>query len=192
MKSRMMVGMLLVVPVFLVLTVTAFASGGDEASPWTASKLIGRVINTIALLALLYYFVKTPIVKFFGERKEQIQKDLEEAKEQRDKAERTIAEYRVKIASMEQELEKMRAELKQAAEVESEKVVANADRMAVAMIEAAKVTADQEVRKAKIDLKNEAVELAVEMAEALIREKIGKDDRKRIVADYLVKVGGMK
>lgn len=86
----------------------------------------------------------------------------------------------------------MRDELRKAAGVESEKVVANADRMAASMVESAKVAADQEVRKAKMILKNEAVGLAVELAESLIREKINEDDRKRIVEEYLVKVGGMK
>ena len=43
-------------------------------------------------------------------------------------------------------------ELKKAADVESEKVVPNADRMAAGMVEAAKLAAEQEVRKAKVDL----------------------------------------
>ena len=93
---------------------------------------------------------------------------------------------------MEQELAKMREELQKAGQIESEKVVANAERMASAMVEAAQVTAEQEVRKARVTLKNEAVTLAVELAESLIREKINEDDRKRIVEEYLVKVGGMK
>jgi len=86
----------------------------------------------------------------------------------------------------------MRAELKKSAEVESEKVLSNAEKMAATMVESAKVTAEQELRKAKIALKNESVELAVNLAETLIREKIDANDRSRIVEDYLVRVGGMK
>lgn len=108
------------------------------------------------------------------------------------RAERTIAEYEKKIGEMGRELDNMRDELRKAAGVESEKVVSNADRMAASMVESAKVAAEQEVRKAKKILKNEAVGLAVELAESLIREKINEDDRKRIVEEYLVKVGGMK
>ncbi len=179
----------------LVLSVgTAFASaegaeGGGSWSPWM---LLWRVINTAALIAVLVYFLKKPMANFFSERRAQIQKDLEDAKEQRDRAERTIAEYEKKIGEMGRELDKMRDELRKAADVESEKVVANADRMAATMVESAKLAADQEVRKAKMILKNEAVGLAVELAESLIREKINEDDRKRIVEEYLVKVGGMK
>ena len=179
----------------LVLTSgTAFASSaeGSSGGSWNAWMLLWRVVNTLALIAVLVYFLKKPMANFFAERKAQIQKDLEEAKEQRDRAERTIAEYEKKIGEMEQELDKMRGELRKAADAESQKVVANADRMAASMIESAKLAAEQEVRKAKIALKNEAVGLAVELAESLIREKINEDDRKRIVEEYLVKVGGMK
>lgn len=172
----------------------AIASGGGHAeeSPWTTSKLIWRVINSVALIALLVYFLKQPLVNFFTERTEQISKDLQGAREQREHAEQLIKEYEQKIAGMEKELERMRAELAAVAEAESIKVVANAEQMAAKMVASAKVTAEQEVRKARIVLKNEAVELAVQMAEAMIREKITEDDRRMIVEDYLAKVGGMK
>ena len=68
----------------------------------------------------------------------------------------------------------------------------NAERMAASIIEAARMTADQEVRKAKTTLKNDAVGLAMEMAEQLIRDKITDADRQKMTEDYLVKVGGMK
>lgn len=189
MKHHKTALMLLVLPVLLFAT-DAFAS--SEGSPWTTGMLLWRVINTVALLAILVYVLRKPLVSFFSERKAQIQKDLDEAKEQRDQAEAMIKDYQKKLAGMEQELDKMRAELKKSADGESVKVVANAERMAATMVEAAKVAAEQEVRKAKIELKNEAVGLAIELAESLIREKINEDDRKRLVEEYFVKVGGMK
>ena len=191
MKARRTTLVLMILPMVLITAGVAYASGGGE-SAWTSSKLLWRVVNTIALLALLVYLLKKPLVNFFSDRTAQIKKDLDEAREQREKAEALIADYKQKIAGMEQELEKMRVELSKSAELESEKVQANAERMATSIVESARVTADQEVRKAKAELKNEAVELAVQMAEALIREKIGDDDRERIIEDYLVKVGGIK
>ncbi len=173
-------------------TVAQASAGGGEESVWNSWLLTWKVINTIALIALLVYFVKKPLVAFFSERKEQIVKDLAEALEQREAALRLLADYKEKIAGMEQELERMRVELKKSAEGDSEKIMANAERMSSAMVESARVTAEQEVRKAREALKNEAVDLAVQMAETMIREKISENDRKRIVEDYLVKVGGMK
>lgn len=171
----------------------AFATAaGAEESPWSAWMLFWRVVNTVALIGLLIYFLRTPMATFFSERKVQISKDLEEAKEQRDKAEALLTEYKKKLAGMEQELEKLRAELVKSADAESSKIAANAEKMAVSMVEAAKLAAEQEVRKARATLKNEAVAMAVQLAESLIREKINDADRKKIVEDYLVKVGGTK
>jgi F-type H+-transporting ATPase subunit b len=174
----------------------AFAAGGgghgEEASPWDSTKLIWRVIDGLVLIVVLVLLMKKPLGEFFSQRKTEIQQDLEEAEAQRDRAERTLKEYEAKLAGMEKELGFMRAEMKKSAEGESAKVVANAERMSKAMVETAKLAAEQEVRKAKALLRNEAVELAVEMAEALIREKITEDDRKKIVGDYLANVGGVK
>lgn len=182
----------LVILLLSAVSIANASSGGGEESSWTPWLLTWRVINTVALIALLIYFVKKPLVTFFAERKDQIRRDLAEALEQREAALRLLAEYKEKIAGMEKELDRMRVELRKAAESDSEKVMANAERMSGAIVESAKMTAEQEVRKARESLRNEAVELAVQMAETMIREKITEKDRKRIVEDYLVKVGGMK
>jgi len=192
MKNRRILTLLVTVAASAVAPAAYAAGGGDGSSPWDAWMLLWRVINTVALVALLVYLLKKPIASFFAERRIKIAKDLEEAREQRDKAERTIEEYKQKLAGMEAELEKMREELRKSAEAEKDKVLGNAERMANAMVESARIAAEQELRNAKITLKNEAVDMAVQLAEALIREKINEDDRKRIVEDYLAKVGGMK
>jgi F-type H+-transporting ATPase subunit b len=187
--------LLVLVPPLLLLATNALAAGAEEgggANTWTVAMQVARIIDALILLGVLVYFLKKPLISFFSERRAQIQKDLEDAREQREKAERLVAEYQQKLAGMEQELERMREELRKTADAESAKVVTNSEKVAAAMIESAKLTAEQEVRKAKIALKNEAVALAVQVAEALVREKINEDDRKRIVEDYLVRVGGMK
>ncbi|MBM3302423.1 MAG: ATP synthase F0 subunit B [Deltaproteobacteria bacterium] len=191
MKWRKIALVLLILPAILAVTGTAYGAGAEE-SPWTLSMLIWRVINTVALIAVLVYFMKKPLASFFAERTSQISKDLEEARDQRARAEALLQEYKQRLAGMEKELEKMRAELQKSSEAERERVVAAAERLAASTVETAKLTAEQEVRKAKAALKAEAVDLAMEMAETLIREKITEDDRKRIAEDYLVKVGGMK
>jgi F-type H+-transporting ATPase subunit b len=192
MKARLTLSLFLAVGSIMLLASTALAASEGGSSPWTTSMLLWRVVNTVALLAVLIYFLKTPLVNFFRERKTKIERDLAEAVELRQKAEELIKEYQRKLAGMEQELEKMRGELQKAAEGESIKVIAGAEKIASSIVESAKIAAEQEVRKAKVALKDEAVTLAVELAESLIREKISDDDRKRIVEDYLVKVGGMK
>jgi len=183
-----------IILVTLVCGGVAFAAAAEHEGEgaWNVSKLTWRVINTIALIGLLVYFLRKPLAKFFSERTGQVERELAEARAARDIAELTLKEYEQKIAGMEKELEKMRAELRKATEMESDKVVADAERMAKGMIEVAKVAAEQKVRKAKAALQGEASRMAVEMAETLIREKISEMDRKKIFEDYVGKVEGMK
>jgi F-type H+-transporting ATPase subunit b len=174
----------------------AAASGGGHGEggggTWTGTLLAWRVVNTVALIALLVYFVKKPLVDFFKGRTAQIEAELAEAREQRTKAEQTIKEYEAKIAGMAQEIERMKAELAKAAAAEKEKVLANADRMAQGIVEAAKIAAQQEVRKVKMSLRHEAVDLAVAAAEAIIKGKIGPNDHKQMVDDYLARIEALK
>lgn len=174
---------------------TAAAAGGhgeEAGGTWTTTLLTWRVLNTVALLALLVYFLKKPLVSYFKDRTAQIEHDLAEAREQRAQAERTIKDYEVKIAGMEEELARMKAELSKSADAEKRKVMLNADRMAEGIVEAAKLAAQQEVRKVRASLQNEAVDLAVATAEAIIKEKIGPEDHKKMVDDYLARIEGLK
>jgi len=192
MKMRTAVWVMVIIVLALGSAVAASSGAEEEAGPWSVAKLIWRVINTVVLIVVLVYFLRKPLSTFFKERTAQIEKDLEEARAQRDKAELTVKEYEAKIAAMDKELRKMHAELGQAAQLEKDKVLANAQRMAAAVTEAARIAAEQEVRKAKVALQNEAVELAIQTAETLIREKIVEADHRRIVEDYLAKVEGKK
>ncbi len=186
------VSAVILVTLALVCAGPAIAAEGGGGMSWTPWVLLWRCINAAVLIGILVYLLKGPLVRYFSERRENIRKELEEAKAARNAAEAQLREYEQKLAGMEAELEKMRADMKKAADAESEKVVANAERMSEAIIESAKVTAEQEVRKARTRLKNEAVDMAMQMAEALIQEKISADDQQKILEDYLVRVGGQK
>lgn len=193
MTAKKAVMALLFLLVFAVEALAAAEGAAHDAGPgWLSPMQIARIFNAAVLVGLLVYLLKGRLVNFFAERRAQIQKDLADAKMQKEQAEALIAEYKTKISGMEAEIERMRGELRKTAEVESDKIISNADRMAATMLESAKMAAEQEVRKAKTELRNEAVQLAVQLAESLIREKINEDDRKKLVEDYFVKVGGMK
>jgi F-type H+-transporting ATPase subunit b len=186
------VSAVVMVTLALVCAGPAIAAEGGGGMSWDWWKLLWRCINAAVLIGILVYLLKGPLVRYFSERRENIRKELEEAKAARNAAEAQLREYEQKLAGMEAELEKMRADMKKAADAESEKVVANAERMSEAIVESAKVTAEQEVRKARTRLKNEAVDMAMQMAEALIQEKISAEDQQKILEDYLVRVGGQK
>jgi len=55
-------------------------------------------------------------------------------------------------------------------------------------VERARLSVNVELERAKADLKAEAVQLAVELAEQKIREQTSDDDQKRLQAGYIDKM----
>ena len=51
-----------------------------------------------------------------------------------------------------------------------------------------KDASEQEIKRAKTDLKRDIAEFSVTAAEALLKEKIGEEDQNKLVNDFMTKV----
>ena len=72
---------------------------------------------------------------------------------------------------------------------EKDRIIEEGKVAAERIIQQAKWTAEQEVVKAKNELKDHVVEMAGDMASGLINRSMTPDDQKRILEEYLDKVG---
>ena len=54
--------------------------------------------------------------------------------------------------------------------------------------EQARITIDQEIKKAKEELQEEISEIAVNLAEELIKKNMKPEDEKRLISEYVNKV----
>jgi F-type H+-transporting ATPase subunit b len=61
--------------------------------------------------------------------------------------------------------------------------------MAEKITQEAQNAASNEVAKARIELRREATRIAIEIAEELLTKNITGDDQKRLVNEYMQKVG---
>ena len=68
---------------------------------------------------------------------------------------------------------------------EKEKIIENAKIAAERMKDDAQSRIEQETKKAKSQLRAEAVELSIQMAEEILKKNVSKKDHKNIVEDYL-------
>ena len=68
---------------------------------------------------------------------------------------------------------------------EKEKIIESARITAEKMKEDAQARSEQELKKARSQLRAEAVELSVQMAEEILKKNIKKGDHENIVKDYL-------
>ena len=71
---------------------------------------------------------------------------------------------------------------------EKQKIIEDAEKTAKKMKEDAQARIEQEMKKATDQLKAQAVELSVQMAEEILKRSITQEDHKSMVKEYIDKV----
>ena len=165
----------------------AWASGEGGHSMWP--DFFYRVLNFSVMAAVLIFLYKKMNVKgYFSKRTETISNTLRDLEEKKKDAEKTYEEYKQKLARLDEETDRILKEYIEQGEREKEKIIANAEKAAVEIRQQADIAIDQEIKSAKESLQREIAELSVTAAEALLKEKIGDEDQKKLVDDFMSKV----
>jgi F-type H+-transporting ATPase subunit b len=165
----------------------AWAAGGGEEVDLKAQLIdfAWRIVNFIILLYILYKLMWKKMKSFFAGRREGIQSSLDEAEVVKADAEKKFKEYDEKIKKAEEEIQGISAMIKAQGEEEKKRIIADAERASVKMKEDARARMEQELKKAKNELRLEASELAVQMAEDILKKKVTKEDHEGMVREYL-------
>ncbi|WP_129125172.1 F0F1 ATP synthase subunit B family protein [Geomonas oryzae] len=194
MKKRTLVYTLSVSALVLGLAAMGFAQeaaeGGHHANSGAQMKdFMWRCIDFAALVAIAVWALKKADVKgTLAARREGIEKTLKEAVEAKEAAEKKFAEYSTRLDEANKEIEVISANMKREGELEKERIIAEAKEAAARIKAQAEAAAEQEVLKAKDELRAEAARLAVELAEQKIKQNIAKGDQDKLVGDYISKV----
>ncbi len=146
------------------------------------------VPNFLILVTLLVHFAGGPMSQGMKDKRAEMEKAIKEAAEAKAAADRKRDEYERKLASMDREIEDLKASVRKDAESEREKIMENAKKLTERIANEADFTARQEVIMAEYRLREEAARLAVQVAEEVIKSAIGDDDRDRLLDEYLEKV----
>jgi F-type H+-transporting ATPase subunit b len=165
------------------------AEGHHEVEMEGGFTLAMRALNFFLLVGLLYYLLHKPIRNFLNQRQNAARESLEEAKRSREEAEARYREMERKLAAAQGEMAELRKMLVEQGQVEKERILANAQKESAKIRKQAEITSEQELRKAQYALRQEAVELAARMAEAILKERIEPKDHDRLIKDYVETVG---
>ena len=190
MKKTTMISLAALVAVVLCSGVALASGDAHHADSGVLLKdFLYRCFNFALTLGILAYFVTKPIRNGLAGRREGIEKSLAAAEQARNDAEAKFAEYDAKLTSAAAEIDEIYAAIKREAELEREKILAGAKDSAVKIKAEAEKLAGNEVAKARIALRQEAVRLAVEIAEELLKKNVNEQDQKQLVDEYMQKVG---
>jgi F-type H+-transporting ATPase subunit b len=147
-----------------------------------------KTFNFVVLVGFLYWLLASKIKDFFSGRRVEIKESLEKAVERKAEAEKKYREYSEKLDKASLEIDGIFEMIKAQGITEKQKIIEDAEKTAKKMKEDASARIEQEMKKATEQLKAQAVELSVKMAEEILKRSITKDDHKAMVEDYINKV----
>jgi len=164
----------------------AYASGGGgDEGHGVMVDYAWRMLNFAVLAFILYKLTWKKIKEFFTGRRDGIQAALEEAVKAKEEAEKKYREYAERLEKATGEIEGISAMIRDQGAAEKEKLIESAQKTAEKMKEDSQARMDQEVKKAGSQLRLEAAQLAVQMAEDMLTKTIKKEDHEKMVKDSL-------
>ena len=172
----------------LVLPVAALAAGDAEADHGAA--FMWEWVNLILLVAVLFFLTRKPVLAYLGDRRSDIKSDLEGAEQLLNDAQKRLQEWQAKIDGMDAEVADIRRVAQAAAEQEREQIVADAHVIAERIERTAVSAVARETRRARVALREEASELAVELAAGLLKNGVTDQDRDRLVDEFVERLEG--
>ncbi len=172
-------------------TLALVLAGGEHHGP--SLQIEGfYAINFVLFIGILVYYLRKPLSELAATRKKKIMADIDEARRLRQEAEKTLAEYEARLANLEAEMHDIVAEAKRIAEHEKQRVLAEAVLAAERLRQDAKSRIDGERFRLEQELKKKAAELALEIADRLVRERMTETHRKQMVASFVTEVEKME
>ena len=172
---------------WLVLTASpALAAGGEEHGG--GEGLLFPFLNFALLVGVLFFLTRKPVRAYFAERRRNIQTELDQAADLQRQAEERHAKWQRRLVDLERELDEIRRLGRERAEAEREQILADARESAARIERTARSAIEQELRRARESLRDEASNLAVDLASGLLRERVTDADRDRLLDEFIARV----
>ncbi len=168
------------------------AEGGEHGEGGLISldkSLIIQMLNFLILLAILHRLLYKPLLAKMEERSAAIKTSLEAAEAARAAAAKQQEENAERLRAAYAEAQSIRAgALKEAAD-EQRKLVDAARREAQQLVESAKAQTDADIRRAREELRREVSDIAIAVAEKLVRKSLHDEEHRRVVDDAIARIG---
>ena len=153
--------------------------------PRSGKSICGRSLISCSSLLSSLSSQKSPLANFLQKRTELIEKTLNEAKEAKEAALKALQEVEGRLKTKDAEIEAILAAAKKSGEQERDRIIAESARLKDKILEQAKTNIEFELKHAKEVIKAEAVELAMELAEKKLKDKLTKEEQERLLDESL-------
>lgn len=172
---------MLLMPAILLSPAAAHASEGGAGGAGMGV----RTFNFILLVILFSYIWKKYISPALVTRAADIKQAIDEAEKAKKEAQAKVTEYKEKLDILDVKVQELTDKLISEGKSEKERIIADAKETVEMIKKQVEITASQEIKKAKLQLKEEAANLAIEIATEVIKKEITKEDQTRLEKEYI-------
>lgn len=149
------------------------------------SGLLWMAVNFAVLVIGIVILWKKVLSGLLDKRAADIKKAMEEAHAAKEAAERKSVEYREKLSLLEKRIAEIQESLRAEGEAEKKRIIAETEASALKFREQARAAAEQEVKKARIEIRRDIAGIAAGMAEELLKRELKNEDQERIIKGYV-------
>lgn len=151
----------------------------------SANEIVAQIVSFLLLFAILRAVLWKKFLGILDERRARIAEEFRSAEEMRSGLAKAKADYEGRIANIDEEAKvrtleaveigrKLADDIRAKAEEESDKIIRNA-----------RDSIHAEMAKAKEELKDNVVDIAISAAQEVIGERLSEEGDRRIVEEYL-------
>lgn len=151
----------------------------------------GAVVNFTLLCAILYVAARKPVQAFLSTRRSAMEEAMREAAEAKAKAEAKYQEYTARLAGLDQELAKLRADIERGAEEDKKRILGETEEATARLRRDTETLVRQHAEGLERRIRAEVVEAAIGSAERLLRERVGSEDQRRLAETYREQVAAL-
>ncbi|MCS7203939.1 MAG: F0F1 ATP synthase subunit B [Thermodesulfovibrio sp.] len=151
-----------------------------------------KIINFAILVSLLVFFLGKPIKRFFAQRRELIERSIRESQEAKELAQKALQEVEEKLKLKDKEIQDILDTARKIGEQEKQQIIQETDKLRQKILEQARTNIEFELKMAKDALRLEAAELAIELSEKKIKERITPEEQQKLLQESIKIIEGRK
>ena len=172
----------------LLVVVALLSPSAALAASEGASGMLWEFLNLFLLGAVIFFAARKPVSAYLAQRRSGIEEDIASAERLLQDAESRLSEWTAKTEQLDADVSQIRQLTRDRAERERERILEEAERAAERIRRDAESAVDRELDRARTALREEAADLAVELAERMLSEQVTDDDRARLVDEFVQRI----
>jgi F-type H+-transporting ATPase subunit b len=148
-------------------------------------QLITHIIGFLIALWILKRYAWKPLLALLDERRERIKNGFAEIETKQKQADALNAEYQSRLKDIDTEARRRLTEAMAEGEKIAAKIKENARNEAKDMFSRSKAEIEQDMAKARVELKNDVVAMTITAAERIIHERLDTPKQRELIGRFI-------